>query len=264
MRLSYTMSPLEVGILSLIILLVCLGWRYYFVSGAPCRSKQRMDGKTVLITGGNTGIGKETAIDLARRGAKVIIACRDERRASKAVIDIKSKAGSQKVLFKKVDLASLASVRTFCDSILSEEEHIDVLIANAGVMNAPYQLTEDGYEPTFAVNHLGHFLLTLLLLDRIKSTPSSRILVVSSHAHYIGFIDLENMKWMKSYRTMGSYAHSKLANVMFVRELAKRLVGTGVTAYAIHPGTINSEFFRYTFRGWAAILKICTYISVYQ
>ena len=259
------MSPLEVGILSLLIVPVFLGWRYYFMNGTPCRSKERMDGKTVIVTGGNTGIGKETAIDLARRGAKVILACRDETRASKAVIDVKTKAGSQKVLFKKLDLASLASVRSFCDSILIEEERIDVLIANAGVMFTPYQLTEDGYELQFAVNHLGHFLLTLLLLDRIKSTPSSRILVVSSDAHYLGSIDFEDMMWTKSFRTTMAYSRSKLANVMFVRELAKRLIGTGVTVYAIHPGAINTELARYAYRGWAVILKVRTcLLSVYR
>ena len=138
------------------------------------------------------------------------------------------------------------------------------MIANAGVFSAPYQLTEDGYEPQFAANHLGHFLLTLLLLDRIKSTPSSRILVVASDAHYMGSIDLEDIKWMKSYcstsayGSMSAYARSKLANVMFVRELAKRLIGTGVTVYAIHPGTINTNLTRDVFRGWAAILKVRT------
>ena len=204
-----------------------------------------MDGKTVIVTGGNTGIGKETAVDLAERGAKVILACRDETRAEAAVAEIKKRSGSELVLFRKLDLASLASVRQFSERILREEPQIHVLINNAGVMFPPYTVTEDGYELTFAVNHLGHFLLTLLLLDRIKSSPSSRILIISSYAHYPGSLDFSDMMWKKRYQPQFAYMHSKLANVMFAWELAKHLVGTGVTVYAIHPDSVNTELPRH-------------------
>ena len=240
-----SLSPLQLVVLGVLLVVLVIGWRWYFVIGVPCRSKQRMDGKTVIITGGNTGIGKETAVDLAERGARVILACRDETRAEAAVADIKKRSGSELVLFRKLDLASLASVRQFSERILREEPQIHVLINNAGVMFPPYTVTEDGYELTFAVNHLGHFLLTLLLLDRIKSSPSSRILIISSHAHYPGSLDFSDMMWKKRYQSQFAYMRSKLANVMFARELAKRLVGTGVTVYAIHPGSVNTELPRH-------------------
>ena len=215
-----------------------------------------MDGKTVIITGGNTGIGKETAFDLARRGAKIILACRDEKRASEAVYDIKRSTGNENISFKKLDLASLASVRIFCEQVLQEEERIDVLIANAGVMFPPYQITEDGFELSFAVNHLGHFLLTMLLLDKIKATCPSRIIILSSLAHFAGYLDFEDMMWKKRYNAHLAYCRSKLANVMFARELAKRLSGSGVTVYAIHPGSVNTELTRHMLSGWLAIFKV--------
>ena len=121
-------SPLQLVVLVALLVVLVIGWRWYFVIGVPCRSKQRMDGKTVIITGGNTGIGKETAVDLAERGARVILACRDETRAEAAVADIKKRSGSELVLFRKLDLASLASVRQFSERILREEPQIHVLI----------------------------------------------------------------------------------------------------------------------------------------
>ena len=140
---------------------------------------------------------------------------------------------------------SLASVRQFSEQILQEEPEIHVLINNAGVMFPPYTKTEDGHELQFAVNHLGHFLLTHLLLDCIKSSSPSRILAVASHGHYAGSLDFGDMMWTKRYQPQLAYCRSKLANVMFVRELAKRLAGTGVTVYAIHPGSVNTELPRH-------------------
>ena len=230
--------------------------------GVPCKSKEKMDGKTVIITGANTGIGKETAIDLAKRGARVVIACRDEQRALTALRDIKTESRSNDVYFKKLDLASLSSVRRFASEILQEEERIDVLINNAGVMFTPYWLTEEGFEMQFGVNHLGHFLLTLLLLQRIKDTPNSRIVVVSSHAHYPGYLDFNDMMWKKRYQAQLAYCRSKLANVMFASELSRRLAGTGTTVYSLHPGSIKTELLRYTLTGWMAVLKVSCLVEI--
>ena len=187
---------------TLVIPVVLLqAFRYYFVFGVSCKSTRRLGGKTVIITGENTGIGKETAIDLAKRGARVIIGCRDEKRALNALRDIKDKSGSDEVTFKlkKLDLASLSSVRTFAEEVL-QEERIDILINNAGVMFPPYTQTEDGFELQFGMNRLGHFLLTLLLLDRIKECAPSRIVNVSSIGHYWGSLDFDDMMWRKNYQ----------------------------------------------------------------
>ena len=250
-------------ILSVFITILILGmqlWRYYFVIGVPCKSKVKMNGKTVIITGANTGIGKETAIDLAKRGAKVIIACRNKDKAMEALQDIKKQSEIENITFKKLDLSSLSSVRKFSEEILQEEERIDVLINNAGVMFTPYTLTEDGFELQFGVNHLGHFLLTNLLLDRIKDTPASRIVVVSSHGHYPGYLDFEDMMWKKNYQSQRSYFRSKLANVMFARELSKRLLETGVTVYSLHPGSVNTELSRHMVAGWKIIFLVSIHL----
>ena len=231
--------------------------RYFFIIGRSCKSKRRLDGKVVIVTGANTGIGKETALDLACRGARVIVASRDENRGKSAVAYIKQASGSENVVFRKLDLASLASIRSFSTKTLQEEDHIDILINNAGVMFTPYTLTEDGFEMQFGTNHLGHFLLTNLLLDKIKESAPSRIVTVSSLGHHAGSLDFDDMMWSKSYQSQKSYFRSKLANVMFARELSKRLEGTGVTTYSLHPGAINTELGRYFFSGWKAILIVC-------
>jgi len=173
--------------------------RIFFVNGRKCPSKARIDGKTVIITGGNTGIGKVTAILLAERGGRIILACRNAQKANAAVQEIKEKTGNENVFFKNLDLASMASIRKFSEDILKTEEKIDVLLLNAGVMIPPYQLTEDGFELQFGVNHLGHFLLTHLLLDRLKVSAPSRVVVVSSLGHNFGTIDYDDMMWKKRY-----------------------------------------------------------------
>lgn len=245
-------------LLALVAILAVLGaaFKWYFVNGTPCRSKERMDNKTVIITGGNTGIGKETALGLAVRGARIILACRDRSRGEAAVKDIKERSGNNEVIFKQLDLASLKSVRQFSETILQEESNIDVLINNAGVMFPPYTLTEDGFELQFGVNHLGHFLLTHLLLDRIKDSAPSRILNISSHGHYMGSLDFEDMMWSKHYQAQKAYFRSKVANVMFTRELAKRLGETNVTVYAIHPGSVNTELSRHIQKLFGGIFKV--------
>ncbi|KAM4572377.1 retinol dehydrogenase 13-like [Odontesthes bonariensis] len=216
-----------------------------WMAGGVCHSKARLDGKTILITGANTGIGKETAVDLAKRGARIILACRDMDRANKAAQDVRKRSGNDNVIVKKLDLASLESVRHFAKDILANEQRLDVLINNAGVMSCPQWKTEDGFEMQFGVNHLGHFLLTNCLLDLIKKSAPSRIVNVSSLAHERGQIYFDDINQEKDYRPWKSYAQSKLANVLFTRELSKRLQGTGVATYSLHPGIIRTELGRH-------------------
>ncbi|XP_071801425.1 retinol dehydrogenase 13-like [Asterias amurensis] len=219
--------------------------RDYF-GGAVCKSENRLDGKTVIITGANCGIGKETAKDLARRGGHVILACRDEKKAEKARREIVDDTGNQDVVVRKLDLASLKSIREFAQQINAEESNLHVLINNAGIMRCPYLQTEDGFEMQFGVNHLGHFYLTNLLLDKMKSSSPSRIINVSSLAHTTGDIDFNNLNSESEYRTADAYSDSKLANILFTHELSKRLQGTGVTANSLHPGVVKTQIGRFT------------------
>ncbi|XP_058017865.1 retinol dehydrogenase 12-like [Ahaetulla prasina] len=224
--------------------------RKYF-GGRVCKSAAQLNGKVVVITGANTGIGKETARDLARRGAKVILACRDMAKAEKAAHEIRIMTGNQEVTAKKLDLADTKSIREFASNFLKEEKQLNILINNAGVMMCPYSKTADGFEMHFGVNHLGHFLLTFLLIECIKQSAPARIINVSSVAHHLGRIHFQNLQGEKFYIRSLAYSHSKLANVLFSRELARRLQDTGVTVNALHPGTVLSELVRHSF-----ILKI--------
>ncbi|XP_064157966.1 dehydrogenase/reductase SDR family member 13-like isoform X1 [Anguilla rostrata] len=226
---------------------------YKFVKGAQCKSKAKLHGKTVIITGGNTGIGKATALELARRGARVVLACRSRPRAEAAVNDIKEKSGSSEVVYRQLDLASLESVRSFAENFLKTEPRLDLLINNAGLLMGGR--TEDGLGMMFGVNHLGHFLLTNLLLERLKEGGAARIVNVASLGHRFGSIDFDCLSAHKelgrgssTFGLMKIYSHSKLCNVLFTHELAKRLQGTNVTCYSLHPGTINTELSRNTSR----------------
>uniref|UniRef100_A0A3Q3ESK7 Si:ch211-107o10.3 n=1 Tax=Labrus bergylta TaxID=56723 RepID=A0A3Q3ESK7_9LABR len=201
-----------------------------WLAGGVCRSKVRLDGKTVLITGANTGIGKETAHGY---GARVILACRDITRARIAADEIRLRSGNGNVVVKKLDLASLQSVRDLAKEVQENEDRLDILINNAGIMMCPKWTTEDGFEMQFGVNHLGHFLLTNCLLDLLKKSTPSRVVIVSSLAHEKGHIHFDDINLDKDYKREGSYRQSKLANVLFCRELAARLQGTGVTAYSL-------------------------------
>ncbi|XP_053223199.1 dehydrogenase/reductase SDR family member 13-like [Podarcis raffonei] len=218
---------------------------YNFIKGAPCKNETSLRGKTVLITGGNTGIGKATALDLARRGARVILACRDRERGESAVYDIKRESGNNEVLFMSLDLASFKSVRAFAAAFLSSEPRLDILINNAGVRTG--SRSSDGLNLAFQVNHLSHFLLTHLLLERMKQCAPSRVVVVASSGHRWGKIDFQNIHKPVDGQSPGvqSYRNSKLANMLYTRELANRLEGTNVTCYAVHPGLVNTELFRH-------------------
>ena len=217
-----------------------------WVAGAVCQSKAKLDGKMVIITGANTGIGKETAIDLAKRNARVILACRSQEKGKKAEVDVRRESGNNDVHFRQLDLSSFTSIRKFAKEVLEEESCVDILINNAAVGVCPYMKTEDGFETQFGVNHLGHFLLTNLLLDKIKQAPEGRIVNVSSIAHTLcGPLDLDTINSEEKYSSFGAYNKSKLANVLFTKQLAKRLEGTNVTTNCLHPGGVDTELQRH-------------------
>ncbi|KAI3354793.1 hypothetical protein L3Q82_004608 [Scortum barcoo] len=186
-------------------------------------SEERLDGKTVIITGANTGIGKETARDLARRGARIIMACRDLERAEEAKTEILEDTGNENMVIRKLDLSDTKSIRAFAELINKEEKQVNILINNAGIMMCPYSKTADGFEMQLGVNHLGHVLLTYLLLDLIKRSASARIVIVASVAHTWTGLRLDDINSERSYDTMKAYGQSKLANILFARSLAKRL-----------------------------------------
>ncbi|KAM6897686.1 retinol dehydrogenase 13-like [Xenentodon cancila] len=217
------------------------------VTGGRCATKATINGKTVVITGANTGIGKETARELAQRGGRIIMGCRDMEKCEAAAKEIRGKTLNPHVYACHLDLASMKSIRGFAERIKREEKRVDILINNAGVMRCPSWKTEDGFDMQFGVNHLGHFLLTNLLLEKLKESAPSRVINLASLAHIIGKIDFEDLNWeKKKFDTKQAYCQSKLANVLFTRELAKRLQGTGVTVNAVHPGVVATELGRHT------------------
>jgi NAD(P)-dependent dehydrogenase (short-subunit alcohol dehydrogenase family) len=202
-----------------------------------------MDGKVVLVTGGNTGIGKETAAALAGMGATVAFTSRDASKGAATASELSQRTGAE-VVCLALDLASFASIRRFASDFLARYDRLDVLVNNAGLINGRRTETEDGFETTFGVNHLGHFLLTQLLLDRIKSSAPARIVNVSSDAHRSvrQGLDFDDLQATRGYSFMRAYGGSKLANIYFTRELARRLDGAGVTANAVHPGGVATGF----------------------
>ncbi|MEU7032862.1 oxidoreductase [Streptomyces sp. NPDC046237] len=193
-------------------------------------------GRTAVVTGSNSGIGLVTALELARRGARVVLACRSEARGAAAAERVRSDVPGAEVEFRPLDLGDLASVREFAASL--PYERLDLLVNNAGVMALPYGRTADGFETQFGVNHLGHFALTGLLLPRLLDAPSARIVTVSSGMHAISRLDMGDLNSERKYRRWIAYGRSKTANLLFVHELARRLAaaGSGIVAAAAHPG----------------------------
>ncbi|KAH8294534.1 hypothetical protein KR044_007734, partial [Drosophila immigrans] len=234
-----------------------------FIQGPVYRKKNRIDGKVVIVTGCNTGIGKETVLELARRGAKIYMACRDPARCEAARIEIIDRTQNQQLFNRTLDLGSLESVRNFVARFKTEETRLDLLINNAGIMACPRSLTADGYEQQFGVNHLGHFLLTNLLLDHLKQAAPSRIVVVSSVAHLFGRIDRDDLMSERNYRKLlGAYTQSKLANVLFTRKLSALLEGSGVTVNCLHPGLVRTELNRH-FQAPRWFLALLSIVSLY-
>ncbi|WP_437911765.1 SDR family oxidoreductase [Sorangium sp. So ce302] len=204
-----------------------------------------MNGKVCIVTGGNTGIGKETARGLAQRGAKVVLACRDTGRGEAARDDIARSTGHKDVEVIPLDLGSKASIRAFGERFRAAHERLDVLVNNAGVWRSSRGTTEDGLEATFGVNHVGTWLLTQDLLPLLKKSAPSRVVVLSSKLHYRGRMDWEDLQFeRRKYGTTAAYAQSKLANVLFTKALARRLEGTGVTVNAVHPGVVRTDLMR--------------------
>ncbi|XP_060727602.1 retinol dehydrogenase 14a [Tachysurus vachellii] len=202
--------------------------------------------KTVIVTGANSGIGKATAAELLRREARVIMACRSVERGDRAAQEIRQlQPDTGQLLVRPLDLACMSSVRSFCLQINKEEPRLDVLINNAGVYQCPYSRTEDGFEMQFGVNHLGHFLLTHLLLDLLKRSAPSRVVVVSSKLYKRGEINFDDLNSEHSYDAAAAYARSKLANLLFTLELGRRLEDTGVTVNALTPGIVRTNLGRH-------------------
>jgi retinol dehydrogenase 12 len=204
-----------------------------------------LSGRTFLVTGANTGIGLATATGLAGRGGKVFVACRSAEKGRAAVAGISAATGNDAVGFLPLDLADLASVRRCAEEFLALGEPLHVLINNAGVGGAR-GLTKDGFELTFGINHLGHFALTAALLDCLAAGAPARVVTVSSDAHYQAKgIDFEAVRRPTATRTgLREYAVSKLGNVLFSQELARRAEGRGITTYALHPGVVASDIWR--------------------
>uniref|UniRef100_A0A4W3IZT5 Dehydrogenase/reductase (SDR family) member 13a, duplicate 3 n=1 Tax=Callorhinchus milii TaxID=7868 RepID=A0A4W3IZT5_CALMI len=228
---------------------------YNFLKGVKCKSDVSLNGRTVIVTGANTGIGKETALDMARRGARVVLACRSKDRAEAAVLDIRRVSDNNQVVFMHLDLASLKSVRAFAETFLKSEPQLHILINNAGV--GLVGKTEDGFSMGVGVNHFGHFLLTNLLLERLKQCVPSRVVVLASETYRMVGLDFSKLSRTEPGHTNGflDYAHSKLCNVLFARELSNRLEGTNVTCYSVHPGVVNTEVFRHLNR-WLMLILV--------
>ena len=237
------LSLLETNYLIFVIISVlCLILRKMFINGGWCNLKADLSSNIIIITGSNRGIGFHTALELARTNATIILACRDIRNAEEARKTIVTQTNNNKIDILSLDLSELRSIRTFAENFKAKYPRLDILINNAGVNFPERRLTKDGYESMIATNHLGHFLLTSLLLDTLKASQSSRIITISSIAHTYGYLNLEDINAEKYYNLHLTYGGTKLANILFTNELAKRLKGTGVKTCSLHPGVIRSGF----------------------
>jgi NAD(P)-dependent dehydrogenase (short-subunit alcohol dehydrogenase family) len=199
-------------------------------------------GKTALITGGTSGIGKATAVALAAMGADVVVTGRDPERGERAAEEIRAQSTGGSVELMLADLAVQSEVRRLAEEFAERHDRLDVLVNNAGLVQSERTETPDGIETTLAINHLAPFLLTNLLLDLLKKSAPSRIVTVSSEAQRWGSLDFDDLQSRRNYRGFPVYGMTKLANIMFTYELAERLNGTGVTATCMHPGAVNTRF----------------------
>ena len=205
-----------------------------------------LTGRTAMVTGGNSGIGFEIARVLARHGARVVLACRSAEKARQASDRIVVAQSAADVTTVRLDLSSLSSIRAAADQIRSSYPRLDLLINNAGVMEVPYERTEDGFELTFGTNHLGHFALTGLVLDSLLQTPGSRVVTMSSQGHASGVMNFDDLQSEQGYRPDTAYFQSKLANLLFTYELDRRLRASGAhtSALGAHPGVVYTDLFR--------------------
>ena len=198
-------------------------------------------GKRVLLTGATSGIGLEASVALARQGARVVMIGRDRAKTVAAAADVAARGSSKDVSYLLCDFSSQAAIRALAETVRARFDRLDVLVNNAGGVNKSRRLTADGIEATFAVNHLGYFLLTSLLLDLLVQSAPARIVTVASVGHRRGSLDFDDLGFERGYSIMRAYARSKLANVLFAAELARRLTGRGVTSNSLHPGSVDTN-----------------------
>jgi NAD(P)-dependent dehydrogenase (short-subunit alcohol dehydrogenase family) len=224
---------------------------------APADLEKDLSNQVVIVTGANSGIGLVTAEQLAKQGAAVVLACRRLAQAEEAITDIRSRHPGAKVKALHLDLGSLESVRTFVGEFLATHDRLDVLVNNAGVMNTGEGRTQDGFEIQLGVNHLGHFLLTELLLDILEKSAPSRIVCLSSCYHdqamggKEGYIDFDDLHFdNRDYDGWTAYAQAKLANLLHAKHLAKELQGTGVVPVSVHPGWVRTNLAQNTMPVW--------------
>uniref|UniRef100_UPI00398F4866 retinol dehydrogenase 13-like n=1 Tax=Pristiophorus japonicus TaxID=55135 RepID=UPI00398F4866 len=217
-----------------------------------------LTGKTAIVTGANTGIGRSIALDFAQRNARVILACRNLARGQRAKHAIRLKSGNSKVHLRLLDTSSMESVREFSQRIKAEEKRLDILVNNAATSGLKPMVTSEGLELTFATNYLGPFLLTMLLLDLLKSSQNARIVNVSSMNHRKGEIDFRQMRGQNLPSSWGDvmYNNTKLMNVLFTLELSNQLCHTGVTVNAVHPGVVMTELMRNYNRHYQVIFNL--------
>ncbi len=202
-----------------------------------------LEGRVCIVTGPTSGIGKQAAIELARLGAQVVLACRDPAKGQAVRDEIVSRTANARAEVMRIDLADVSSIRSFATDFLATHPRLDVLVNNAGILAFRRRLTPEGVETTFAVNVLGPFLLTELLLPILKASAPSRVVNVGSASHFSGRVDFDNLQGEREYRFIRAYSSSKLEFLLLTYELARRLDGSGVTANSVHPGTIRTGLY---------------------
>lgn len=229
----------------MLVVLPLVGGAIYRLCTVECPSERQLNGKTVIVTGASAGIGKETALEMARRGARVIMACRNLEKSQPIADSIIAETGNDRVLVRFLDLSDMDSVRKFADEINEEAEPLHILINNAGIlMRGKKQNSPQGFELTMATNHYGSFLLTNLLIDKVKTFAPGRVVVVSSLGYMLNCLDVDDLNFeRRSYNSTKAYCQSKLCNLLFTKELARRLEGSGVIANCLHPGYVATEIF---------------------
>lgn len=243
---------------SLIVIYVVISL-YLKLTRGECVCNDLLIGKVVLVTGSDKGIGYETVLNLARRQARIIMACRDFENAEKVAEKIKQMTGNAEVIAKKLDVSSLACVKEFAENFIRDEKSLHVLILNAGIpgpKDNKIERTSEGFEKVFVTNYLGHFLLTMLLLDLLKKSQPSRIISVSSMMHVLTTsLDLTNLNCeVKPYKLL--YSRSKLLLILFTTELSRQLLGTDVTVNCLHPGAVRTNIFNKLSKPWRIITNI--------
>ncbi|MDI1442865.1 SDR family oxidoreductase [Polyangium sp. 6x1] len=201
-----------------------------------------LEGKVFLVTGATEGIGKSAAGSFAQRGATLVLVGRSREKSERVVKELKDASGNEKIELLLGDLSKIAETRAVADAFRAKYDRLDVLVNNAGAVFTDYKLSPDGIEMTFALNHMAYFVLTTSLLDLIKKTPKARVVSTSSHAHKVSKMDLATVVKRSGSAGFGAYGDSKLANILFTRELARRLEGSGATANCMHPGYVRTGF----------------------